>query len=103
MVPLNDREFVADLIQKMDADVLLVSRNYLGSINHSILTSMAARTYGLKLCGWLFNDRYMDYEEELVQWSRLPRIGSIPFEAEISKEFVKKHAAILEPVLRTIL
>jgi hypothetical protein len=45
----------------------------------------------------------MDYEEELVQWSRLPRIGSIPFEAEISKEFVKKHAAILEPVLRTIL
>lgn len=103
MVPLNDQEFVADLIRKLDADVLLVSRNYLGSINHSLLTVMTARSYGLKLGGWLFNDRFMDYEDELVNWSRLPKIGSVPFEAEISKEFVKEHATKLEPVLRKIL
>ncbi|HSF45581.1 MAG TPA: dethiobiotin synthase [Chitinophagaceae bacterium] len=103
MVPLNDREFVADLASKLDAMVLLVSRNYLGSINHSILTSMAARSYGLKLGGWLFNDRFMDYEDELVNWSGLPKIGSIPFEGHINDQFVREQAAKLEPVLRRIL
>ena len=39
MVPLNEREFVIDLIKILDAKVILVSRNYLGSINHSLLTA----------------------------------------------------------------
>jgi dethiobiotin synthetase len=103
MVPLNDKEFIADLVRKLDAVVLLVSRNYLGSINHSLLTSMAARSYGLKLGGWLFNDRFMDYEDELVKWTGLSKVGSIPFEQTISKEFVVEQAAKLEPVLRKIL
>ena len=34
MVPLNEKEFMFDLIQKLNARVILVSRNYLGSINH---------------------------------------------------------------------
>ena len=38
-VPLNDRQFIIDLIRKLDATVLLVSRNYFGSINHSLLTA----------------------------------------------------------------
>jgi dethiobiotin synthetase len=103
MVPLNDKEFIADLVRKLDAVVLLVSRNYLGSINHSLLTFMAARSYGLKLGGWLFNYRFMDYEDELVKWTGLPKVGSIPFEQNISKEFVAEQAAKLEPVLRKIL
>jgi len=32
LVPLNDRQFVIDLIKRLDATVILVSRNYLGSI-----------------------------------------------------------------------
>jgi dethiobiotin synthetase len=103
MVPLNDSEFIADLASKLDALVLLVSRNYLGSISHSLLTSMAARSYGLRLGGWLFNDRFMDYEDELVDWTGLPRLGSIPFENNVSKEFIKEQAAKLEPALRRIL
>ena len=30
MVPLNENEFVVDLIKKLNAKVVLVSRNYLG-------------------------------------------------------------------------
>src|ERR1700676_5085320 len=37
LVPLNEKDFVIDLVEKLDAKVLLVSRNYLGSINHSLL------------------------------------------------------------------
>ena len=39
MVPLNENEFVIDLIKKLDATVIIVSKNYLGSINHSLLTA----------------------------------------------------------------
>jgi len=39
MVPLNQKEFIADLIIKLNATVIIVSRNYLGSINHSLLTA----------------------------------------------------------------
>src|ERR1700730_4324989 len=62
MVPLNKKEFVIDLIKQLDASVILVSRNYLGSINHSLLTAAACKKYDLKVMGWIFNDQYLDYE-----------------------------------------
>jgi dethiobiotin synthetase len=103
MVPLNDREFVADLIRKLDATVFLVSRNYLGSINHSLLTANVAEQYNLRVAGWLFNDRYMDYEDEIVHWTGIPLIGSIPYTDRVNTGFVKEQADIFEPVLRKIL
>lgn len=103
MVPLNEGEFVADLISKLGAGVLLVSRNYLGSINHSILTSMAARSYSLATKGWLFNDRYMDYEDELVNWSGISKLGTIPFMEKVTPEFIREQALKVEPILKKIL
>jgi hypothetical protein len=81
-VPLNDRQFIIDLIQKLDATVLLVSRNYLGSINHSLLTAAACRRQDLRVAGWIFNDQYMRYEQEIAQWTGIPAIASIPFRAD---------------------
>ena len=91
-VPLNDRQFIIDLIQKLDATVLLVSRNYLGSINHSLLTAVACRRQGLRVAGWIFNDQYMRYEQEIAQWSGIPAIASIPFEDDLSSDFVRDQA-----------
>jgi dethiobiotin synthetase len=98
-VPLNDREFVLDLIRRLDAAVILVSRNYLGSINHSLLTAEACRAHSLKVAGWIFNDQYGQYEHEIVQWSGLPSIASIPFTDHPDKTFVQAQAAIVRPAL----
>jgi dethiobiotin synthetase len=38
MVPLNEDFLIIDLIKKLDAEVILVSKNYLGSINHTLLS-----------------------------------------------------------------
>jgi dethiobiotin synthetase len=102
-VPLNDRQFVIDLIRELDATVLLVSRNYLGSINHSLLTAAACRSQGLRVAGWIFNDQYMRYEEEIAQWSSLPAIASIPFEDDLSSDFVREEAARIKPALQAVL
>jgi dethiobiotin synthetase len=102
-VPLNDRQFMIDLIPKLDATVLLVSRNYLGSINHSLLTAAACRRQGLRVAGWIFNDQHMGYEQEIVQWSGLPAIASIPFESDLSSDFVREQAGRIRPALQAAL
>src|ERR1700704_485179 len=47
MVPMNEQEFVIDLVKMLDARLVLVSRNYLGSINHSLMTAAICRGNGL--------------------------------------------------------
>ena len=99
LVPLNDTEFVLDLVKRLDATVILVSRNYLGSINHSLLTAAVCQVHGLRVAGWIFNDQYMEYEQEIVQWSRIPAIASIPFRDNPDAEFVKAQATAIRPAL----
>jgi len=92
LVPLNEEEFVLDLVKKLDATVILVSRNYLGSINHSLLTAAVCQSHGLKVAGWIFNDQYLHYEAEIVHWSGIRSIASIPFYKNPDTEFVRTEA-----------
>jgi len=103
LVPLNSEQFVLDLVKQLEATVILVSRNYLGSINHSLLTANACRRQGLRVAGWIFNDQYMRYEEEIAQWSGLPSIASIPFEDDLSSDFVREQAEKIRPALQAAL
>lgn len=103
LVPLNETEFVADLIQRLNARVLLVSRNYLGSINHSLMTAEACKQYKLDVIGWIFNDQYMAYEEEIVHWSGFPKIASIPFAVRPDRQFVQQEAERIRESLKKIL
>ncbi|HTE10454.1 MAG TPA: dethiobiotin synthase [Chitinophagaceae bacterium] len=102
MVPLNDHEFVADLIKQLQAKVILVSRNYLGSINHSLLTAEVCRYYKLEVLGWIFNDQFLAYEDEIVQWSGFPKIGTVSFTDNPGKKFIKEQALLMEQALKTI-
>ena len=102
-VPLNDTEFMADLALRLDATVILVSRNYLGSINHSLLTAEACRVRGLRVAGWIFNDHYMDYEGEIAKWSGLPSLASVPFRAGPDAAFVREQALKMRPRLLEVL
>lgn len=56
MVPLKENYFVADLIKDLEAEVIIVSRLGLGTINHTLLTLKQARDFGLKIKGIIFNE-----------------------------------------------
>lgn len=103
LVPLNESQFVADLIKAMGAKVILVSRNYLGSINHSLLTARVCREMQIPVIGWVFNDQYLDYEDEIVKWSNFPRIASIPWTDNINGTFINSQAAAIKTQLKDIL
>jgi dethiobiotin synthetase len=103
LVPLNESEFVADLVKALDAKVILVSRNYLGSINHSLLTARVCREMELPVIGWIFNDQYLNYEDEIVRWSNFPRIASIPFMKTANGISIEAQTAALHQQLKGFL
>ena len=99
LVPLNETQFMIDLIKKLQAKVILVSRNYLGSINHSLLTASVCKASNIDVMGWIFNDSYMNYEDEIVNWSGYPKIASLPLAEKINKAFVQQQATIVRDSL----
>jgi dethiobiotin synthetase len=99
MVPLNDHAFMIDLAEKLGSRLVLVSRNYLGSINHSLLTAALCRSRNIDVAGWIFNDQYMDYEEEIVRWSGYPRILSIPYLGNPEVYTITAQASLLKDKL----
>jgi dethiobiotin synthetase len=103
LVPLNDQEFIIDLILILKAKVILVSRNYLGSINHSLLTSAFCRQRGADVVGWIFNDEYMQYQDEIAAWSGYPVIGSIPKLEMINREVLSNYTLVFREKLLRLL
>ena len=55
MVPLNDRETVADLALMLGFPIVLVVPLRLGCLNHARLTRDAIRNSGCRLAGWVAN------------------------------------------------
>ncbi len=97
MVPLNDKEFIVDIIIKLKAEAVLVIQNYLGSINHSLLTIDALRTRNIPVLGIVFNGPSHKLSENIIlSYSGLKCLGRINKESVINKEIVSKYAALFK-------
>ncbi len=106
MVPLNETDFVIDLVKQLDARLVLVSRNYLGSINHSLHDGTLLRgtmAWTLRAgCSmitiWIMNT------ERLPDWSGYPVICfPFPLLDDVSKRTIREAAGRLEGTLRQAL
>ncbi len=93
MVPLNNNHFIIDLIKKFDAEVIVVIQNYLGSINHSLLTIDALKQRGIKIIGLVFNGSPHEPSKQIItSYSGLQAISSILNESKIDKSVILKYA-----------
>ena len=93
MVPLNQKYFIIDLIKKFDAEAIVVIQNYLGSINHSLLTLDALKQRGIKIIGLVFNGSPHEPSKKIIEsYSGLSTISWITKESEINKEVILKYA-----------
>jgi len=96
LVPLNDHEFVIDLAQQFDAEVILVADLYLGSINHTLLTFRALSQGKLKVKGIIFNGVSNSESERIIlHHTQLECLLRIDREEKLDREVVKKYADIL--------
>jgi len=55
LVPIYDNYLVANFIKDLDVPLLIVSRNGLGTINHTLLTLKQADEFGIEILGIIFN------------------------------------------------
>lgn len=98
LVPLNDKDMVADLIQEGDK-VVLVSRHYLGSINHTLLSIAYLNQKGVEP-GILFNgSKNHDTEEAIARFGKSKILGRIDETEEVNTDFVKQQSEKLKNVL----
>jgi dethiobiotin synthetase len=85
LVPLNQRCFVVDLARQLDAEVILVCRNYLGCINHSLLSLDYLARNNFKVKGLVLNGNFdplvrsaiVNYVDlpVLAEWGEIPQIN----------------------------
>ena len=66
MVPINAAETMLDVIKQSKAEVILVSKNYLGSINHTLLSAMALKNENIPVKGIIFNGDSNPASESII-------------------------------------
>lgn len=92
LVPLNNENTILDLI-KNEYKIIVVSRHYLGSINHTLLTLNELKHKGLKVSGIVFNGDSNETTEAIIEkMGQVEVIGRVSEEAKINRAFVKKYA-----------
>jgi dethiobiotin synthetase len=93
LVPLNDRDNVIDIAAKFNAELILVSNNYLGSINHTLLTVNEIQRRGLKVKGIIFNgEENAETESIILKRSGYKCLLKIRPEKTIDQETITKYA-----------
>ncbi len=92
LVPLNNQDCIIDLIKK-DYKVLLVSRHYLGSINHTLLTFEALKNRNIPLAGIIFSgDENKASEEIILAKTKAKFIGRIEEEPYFNANVIQQYA-----------
>lgn len=102
LVPINNKHTILDII-KPNYKVIVVSRHYLGSINHTLLTIEMLKQSGIEISGIIFNgDENSTTEDIITKFSEVPIIGRIETEKKINKEVIKKYAELFQEKLQLI-
>ena len=94
LVPLNNEDCIIDLI-KSDYKIIVVSRHYLGSINHTLLTIEALINRNLSVSGIIFSgDENKATEEIILNKTKVKFIGRIENEPYFDQNVIQYYADI---------
>jgi dethiobiotin synthetase len=102
LVPLNNSDCIIDLIQP-DYKVVIVSRHYLGSINHTLLTIEALQKRKINIAGIIFSGAENKATESIIlQKTNLNCIGRIDEEPYFDQNVIQYYADIFRESLLTL-
>jgi len=98
LVPLNNTDTILDLIQP-EYNVIVVSRHYLGSINHTLLTVKLLQEKGFNVVILFSGKEHKTTEEIIKTMTNVTVIGRIDEEPYFDKNVVKEYADQLKEKL----
>ena len=101
-VPLNNIDCIIDLIQK-EHKVIVVSRHYLGSINHTLLTFEALKNRKINVSGIIFSGEENKASEEIIlSKTKVKFIGRIDNEPYFDQNVINYYANIFRENILTL-
>lgn len=93
MSPLSTSLLNVDLIEHLKLPVVLVSNNYLGSINHTLLTYSIIKDRKIPVIGLVFvGEATPSTEKFILEYTRLPLLFSIPWFKTLSPKILQAFA-----------
>ena len=102
LVPLNNHDCIIDLI-KPDYKVIIVSRHYLGSINHTLLTFEALKSRKIEVAGIIFSgDENKATEEIILSKTKAKCIGRIENEPYFDQNVIQYYADLFRENLENL-
>ena len=102
LVPLNNEQTILDIIDPT-YKVIVVSRHYLGSINHTLMTLEILKARGLDVHMIFNGDEHLTTESIILQMTNVPVLGRIDEEPLIDQAIIKKYAENLRSNLTQLL
>ena len=92
LVPINEQHTMADMACHLADDLVIVASNYLGSINHTLLTISHAKTLPINLLGVIFSgERNLASEQIILNKTKVKCLGYVDYADEVNAEFILKQ------------
>ncbi|MHA8067367.1 dethiobiotin synthase [Aquirufa sp. ROCK2-A2] len=96
MVPINEKDLMIDLIDQFKVPVVLVSKNYLGSINHTLLTIQELNHRNIPIKGIVFNGESNPSSESFIEnFSKIPILFSVQNQDNLTPSSIKRLAEMI--------
>jgi dethiobiotin synthetase len=100
LVPLNTSTTSLDLFKTWESQWIIVSRHYLGSINHTLLTIETLKRHNISIAGIIFNGKPdPDTESAILEISKIPFLARLLPEMIIDPETIQRYAKQWQPQL----
>jgi dethiobiotin synthetase len=86
LVPINDTQFMTDLMQWLGLPVLLASKSSLGTINHTLLSLAALRRCGLQIRGVVMvGPPNRANRQAIEKYGNVQVVGTLPWLPKIDR------------------
>ena len=92
-VPLTTSELTIEPFKTWNCTWIIVSKNYIGSINHTLLTIGALKQHNISIAGIIFNgEPNDDSESAILKISKLPFLARLLPEETINQSTIQRYA-----------
>jgi dethiobiotin synthetase len=90
LVPINEQFLMIDLIKKLGAPVILVTRTSLGTINHTLLSLEALRARNIPIAGVVMNGEENVHNSQAIEYyGQIPILAQFPKLASINGDALR--------------
>ncbi|MBK9283545.1 MAG: dethiobiotin synthase [Sphingobacteriaceae bacterium] len=97
LVPLNEHNYVIDLAADFDAEVVLVCGDYLGCINHSLLSIDFLLKNDFNLTTLVLNGNFHpEVKKAIINYAEIPKLIELPKVEQINEEVIGNFAGLIK-------